>query len=57
MINRIREGLLGKKETLEQWQVATPESEKQMELGYADESALETQLEIIDEALEKIRHL
>jgi sigma-B regulation protein RsbU (phosphoserine phosphatase) len=54
MINRIREGLLGKKETLEQWQVATPESEKQMELGYADESALETQLEIIDEALEKM---
>jgi len=54
LINRIREGLLGKKETLEQWQVATPESEKQMELGYADESAVEAQLEVIEDALEKM---
>ena len=54
MINRIREGLLGKKETLEQWQIATPEAEKQMELGYADESAVDAQLEVIDDALVKM---
>jgi sigma-B regulation protein RsbU (phosphoserine phosphatase) len=54
LLNRIREGLLEKKESLEQWQVATPEPEKQMELGYADESAVDTQLETIDTSLEKM---
>jgi sigma-B regulation protein RsbU (phosphoserine phosphatase) len=54
VINRIREGLLEKKETLEQWQVATPDSEKQMELGFADESAIDAQLETIDTALEQM---
>jgi sigma-B regulation protein RsbU (phosphoserine phosphatase) len=54
VINRIREGLLEKKETLEQWQVATPDSEKQLELGFADESAVNAQLETIDNALEQM---
>ena len=54
MINRIREGLLGKRENLEQWQVATPESEKQMELAFVDESAVEAQIEVIDNALEQM---
>ena len=54
VINRIREGLLEKKENLEQWQVSTPEPEKQMELGYADESAVDAQLEVIDASLEKM---
>ena len=50
--NRIREGLLEKKENLEQWQVATPESEKQMQLGFTDESAVDAQLQVIDTSLE-----
>jgi sigma-B regulation protein RsbU (phosphoserine phosphatase) len=54
VINRIREGLFGKKETLERWQVATPESEKQIQLGFADESAVDAQLEVIEDALEKM---
>jgi sigma-B regulation protein RsbU (phosphoserine phosphatase) len=52
VINRIREGLLEKKENLEQWQVATPEPQKQMELGYADESAVDVQLQVIATSLE-----
>lgn len=54
LMNRIREGLLGKRENLEQWKVATPEAEKQMELGLADESAVDVELAIIDESLEKM---
>jgi len=54
LINQIREGLLEKKETLEHWQVATPEPEKQMELGYVDESAVDAQLQTIDASLEKM---
>lgn len=54
VINRIREGLLEKKENLEQWQVAVPESEKQMELGYADESAVEVQLETMESCLQQM---
>jgi phosphoserine phosphatase RsbU/P len=54
VINLIREGLLEKKENLEQWQVATPEPKKQIELGLADESAMQAELEIIDESLEKM---
>jgi phosphoserine phosphatase RsbU/P len=54
VINLIREGLLEKKENLEQWQVATPESEKQIELGFADESAVQTELEVIDSSLQKM---
>lgn len=54
VINRIREGLLEKKENLEQWQVVTPDTEKQMELGFADESAVNAQLETIDNALEQM---
>jgi RNA polymerase-binding transcription factor DksA len=54
LINRIREGLLGKKETLEQWKVATPESEKQMELGFADEIAVDAQLETMEDALHQM---
>ena len=52
VINRIREGLLEKKENLEQWQVATPEPQKQMELGYANESAVDVQLQVIATSLE-----
>ena len=51
VINMIREGLLEKKECLEHWQVATPEPEKQMELGSADGSAVDTELQTIDVAL------
>lgn len=54
LINQIREGLLEKRETLEQWQVSTPEPEKQQELGYCDESAVQVELEVIDSALEKV---
>ena len=54
LINQIREGLLEKKETLEQWQVNTPESQKEMELGFADVSALEVELQVIDASLEKM---
>ena len=54
VINRIREGLLEKKENLQNWQVATAETEKQLQLGSADESAVQTQLEIIDTSLEKM---
>lgn len=54
VINIIREGLLEKKENLEHWQVATPESKKHLELGFADESAVQAELELIDASLEKI---
>jgi phosphoserine phosphatase RsbU/P len=54
VINQIREGLLEKKENLEQWQIATPEPEKEIELGFADESAVDTQLDTIDTCLEKM---
>jgi phosphoserine phosphatase RsbU/P len=54
VINLIREGLLEKRENLEHWQVTTPEPRKQMELGFVDESAVETELSIIDTSLEKM---
>lgn len=54
VINIIREGLLEKKENLEHWQVTTPESTKHIQLGFADESAVQTELELIDASLEKI---
>lgn len=54
IINRIREGLLEKKETLEHWQVATPDSQKQIELGFADESAVGTELQVIETSLEQM---
>jgi len=54
LINQIREGLLEKRETLEQWQVGTPESKKQMELGFTEESAVQAELEVIDASLEKM---
>jgi sigma-B regulation protein RsbU (phosphoserine phosphatase) len=54
LINQIREGLLEKRENLEHWQVATPESKKQMELGYADESAIDAHMEVIDASLQKM---
>lgn len=54
VINRIREGLLEKRESLEQWQVATPEPKKQLELGFADESAVDKQLDVIETSLEKM---
>jgi phosphoserine phosphatase RsbU/P len=52
VINRIREGLLEKKENLEQWQVATPEPQKQRELGFADESVVDAQIQVIETSLE-----
>lgn len=54
LINQIREGLLEKKENLEHWQVATPETQKQLDLEYVDESAVEAELHVIDESLEKM---
>jgi phosphoserine phosphatase RsbU/P len=54
VINIIREGLLEKKENLGHWQVSTPESKKHLELGFADESAVQAELELIDTSLEKI---
>ena len=54
VINLIREGLLEKRENLRNWQVATPEPQKQIELGTADESAVQAELEIIDTSLEEI---
>lgn len=52
VINRIREGLLEKRESLEQWQVATPEPRKQLELGDSDVSAVVTQLQVIETSLD-----
>jgi phosphoserine phosphatase RsbU/P len=54
VINLIREGLLEKKETLQNWQVATPETEKEIQLGPAEETAVQAELAIIDASLEKI---
>jgi sigma-B regulation protein RsbU (phosphoserine phosphatase) len=54
VINLIREGLLEKKENLQNWQVATPETEKQIELGSAEESAVQAELEVIDTSLDKM---
>ncbi|HJS19017.1 MAG TPA: PP2C family protein-serine/threonine phosphatase [Anaerolineales bacterium] len=54
VINLIREGLLEKKENLEQWQTATQQSEKQIDLGFADESAVQAELELIDVSLQKM---
>jgi sigma-B regulation protein RsbU (phosphoserine phosphatase) len=54
VINLIREGLLEKRENLEHWQVATPESKQQMELGYADKSAVNAELDVIETCLEKM---
>jgi sigma-B regulation protein RsbU (phosphoserine phosphatase) len=54
VINLIRERLLEKRENLEHWQVATPEAEKQMELGCADEACVNTELDVMDASLEKI---
>ncbi len=54
VINLIREGLLEKRDNLEQWQVATPESKKEIELGYADKSSVNAELDVIDTCLEKM---
>lgn len=54
VINLIREGLLEKRHNLEQWQVATPEPQRQIELGMADESAVQAEIEIIDTSLKKM---
>ena len=54
VINQIREGLLGKKENLKQWQVATPETKKQIELGFADETTVQAEVDLIDTSLEQI---
>lgn len=54
LLNTIREGLLGKRENLKQWQVATPEPKKQIELGFADESAVQAEVKLIDASLEQI---
>jgi RNA polymerase-binding transcription factor DksA len=51
---RIREGLLEKRDSLRQWQQATPEPKKQIELGYADETAVQLELELIDTSLQKM---
>lgn len=52
VINRIREGLLEKQESLEQWQVVTLEPEKELELGGSEESAVQAQLQTIETSLD-----
>jgi sigma-B regulation protein RsbU (phosphoserine phosphatase) len=52
VINRIREGLLEKRDSLEQWQVTTPEPQKELELGGADESVVDAQLQVIETSLD-----
>jgi phosphoserine phosphatase RsbU/P len=54
VINLIREGLLEKKENLQNWQVGTPEPEKQMQLGSTDEASVQAEIEVIDASLEKM---
>jgi sigma-B regulation protein RsbU (phosphoserine phosphatase) len=54
LTDRIREGLLEKQGNLRHWQEATPEPKKQMELGFADESAVQAELELIDTSLQKM---
>lgn len=54
VINLIREGLLEKRDNLRHWQVATPEPKKQIELGFADEAAVQAELELIDASLQKM---
>ena len=54
VINLIREGLLEKKENLQNWQVATPDAEKQIQLGLLTKSAVDTELNVIDTSLEKM---
>jgi sigma-B regulation protein RsbU (phosphoserine phosphatase) len=54
LTHRIREGLLEKQDNLRHWQEATPEPKKQMELGFADESAVQAELELIDTSLQKM---
>ena len=51
LINLIREGLLEKKESLQNWQVATSEPEKQIQLGAADEADVQDELAVIDTSL------
>lgn len=52
VINRVREGLLEKQESLEQWKVVTPEPQKELQLGDSDESAVDAQLQVIETSLE-----
>ena len=54
VINLIREGLLEKRENLQNWQVATLDSEKQIQLGTASEADVQAELEVIDTSLKKI---
>jgi phosphoserine phosphatase RsbU/P len=54
VINLIREGLLEKKEKLHNWQVATPDSEKQIQLGPADETSVQAEIEVINNSLEQM---
>jgi phosphoserine phosphatase RsbU/P len=51
---RIREGLLEKQESLRHWQETTPEPKKKIELGYADETAVQLELELIDTSLQRM---
>lgn len=52
VINHIREGLLEKRESLEQWQTTTPEPQKGLQLGEADESAVDAQVQVIETSLD-----
>ena len=55
VINLIREGLLEKRENLQNWQVATPDSEKQIQLGTASEADVQAELEVIEYFFEEDR--
>ncbi len=52
VINHIREGLLEKRESLEHWQTTTPEPQKGLQLGEADESAVDAQVQVIETSLD-----
>ena len=52
VINHIREGLLEKRESLEQWQTTTPEPQKGLQLGEVDESAVDAQVQVIEMSLD-----
>jgi sigma-B regulation protein RsbU (phosphoserine phosphatase) len=54
VINRIQEGLIEKKATLEEWREETTQELKEVCLSSTDESVMEEHLHVIDDSLQKI---
>ena len=52
--DEIRTGLEEKQASLQEWLERTPEEKKEFQLGMADETAVENQLETIDTALQEL---